>query len=80
MWHEKRNELSTQPWSTGFSELGEEVEFMRNWERWLERSTEKRAHGLSRSQGNKSLEDFWGEGFKMHNFTVGGPCELVRRG
>lgn len=29
-------------------------------EKWLERSAEKREHGLSRSQGNKSLEDFFG--------------------
>lgn len=58
MQNEKSNELRTKPWLTGLgggSRVHEEIG------KWLERSTEKRESGLTRSQGNKgSLEGFLG--------------------
>lgn len=43
MQNEKSNELRTKPWLTGFSELGGGSRVHEEMEKWLERSTEKRA-------------------------------------
>lgn len=40
----------------------------------------KKSMACQEARGINLWKIFLGEGFKIHNFTVGGPCEFVRRG